>query len=473
MATRDDMRNPMNRKYCWEGNLDSSATINMSTTGLTLRGLNLLNFINAGKKNIATLALMSARSDSDRSRSDQVQHNEQLDTGNSNEFKSEHAASDRTVFDGGPLYRIQSLLGLISPGRSNVVRRALLAMVVCWLPLAILYFITGHDTDKTFLPDFGAHVRYLAVVPLFIIADGVCVPRMNALAFNFLDAGLIADADQARFFSVITSTRRLLNAVWAEIAVIVIAYLVVAFAFHSLSAKAIPAWLLAENTATTTPSPAGWWGLLVSMPILVALQLAWLWRFCLWTRFVWAMSRLNLRLVPMHPDGAGGLRFIGYSSQAFTVLATALGALAAGRVASEIYAGAPVTSYHIFVIIFTVGVVVFFNAPLLFFLNHLVKAWRRGTLEYGALADKFGIQFERKWFAHDAPLDETVLERPDFSSATDLFQVVDRAYAMWLLPLHPKSIIMLAVATLLPFLPVALMAAPFEVIVNKLTGLLF
>ncbi len=467
------MRYPIEQKYCWDGNLKRSVAIDMSTTKFSLHGLRIVAFLNTWKKNIATLVLTSSRSDGNKSAPDQVRNYAQLETGNESGFKSDHETSDRTVFDGGPLYRIQSLLGLVGPGRPNVVGRALLAMAVCWLPLAILSFLTAHDTDRSFLLDFGAHARYLVALPLFIIAERVCVSRMNALAFNFLDSGVISETDQARFFSVIASTRRLLNALWAEIAVIVLAYFLVVFAFYNLPASDLPSWLFAKQTSAVALSPAGWWGLLVSLPVLVAVELAWLWRLCLWARFVWTMSRLNLRLVPMHPDGAGGLRFIGYSSQAFTVLANALGALAAGRVANEIHAGATLTSFHIFIIIFAVGVVVFFNAPLVFFFNHLVKAWRRGTLEYGALADKFGIQFERRWFSHGAPLDETVLERPDFSSATDLFQVVDRAYAMWLLPLHPKSIMMLAVATLLPFVPAALVAAPFDVIVKKLAGLLF
>jgi hypothetical protein len=65
-----------------------------------------------------------------------------------------------------------------------------------------------------------------------------------------------------------------------------------------------------------------------------------------------------------------------------------------------------------------------------------------------------------------------MMDRPDFSSATDLYQVVDRVYAMWLVPFHAKSVIMLAVAAMLPFIPVALIALPFDVLVDKLAGLL-
>jgi hypothetical protein len=212
---------------------------------------------------------------------------------------------------------------------------------------------------------------------------------------------------------------------------------------------------------------------LVSLPLTLALLLAWAWRLGLWARFLWLVARLELRLVPAHPDGAAGLGFIGYSARAFSVLAIALGALAAGTVANDINAGATLSSYYHFTGAFVAAVVVMLNAPLLFFFKNLLEAWRRGTMEYSVLADRFGREFERKWFSRTAQFGEGVLEQQDFSAATDLYQVVDRVYAMRLVPLHLKSVAMQAGATLLPFLPVTLMALPFDDVVSRLAGLLF
>jgi hypothetical protein len=187
---------------------------------------------------------------------------------------------------------------------------------------------------------------------------------------------------------------------------------------------------------------------------------------------LWMMSRLELRLVPVHPDGAAGLGFVGYSARAFTVLAVALGTLAAGTVANEINAGATLESYYHFAGAYVAAVVVLLNAPQLVFFGNLLAAWRRGTMEYSVLADRFGREFERKWFSPTAQFGEGVLERQDFSAATDLYQVVDRVYAMRLFPVHIRSLVMQAAATLLPFLPVTLMAVPFDDVVSRLAGLL-
>jgi hypothetical protein len=65
-----------------------------------------------------------------------------------------------------------------------------------------------------------------------------------------------------------------------------------------------------------------------------------------------------------------------------------------------------------------------------------------------------------------------VLERNDFSAATDLYQVVDRVLAMRFVPVDRVNLIMLAVATLLPFVPVALVALPFDQLIGLLMGVL-
>jgi hypothetical protein len=376
-------------------------------------------------------------------------------------------------FVGGPLYRSQALLRLIGPGRPNTVPRAVLAMALCWLPLALLSAVHAQSM-VSFWMDFAAHARYLVLVPLLIVAEGVCLPRMSALACNFRLAGLVVDADHHRFIAATVSTRRLLNARWAEAAVVMLAYLATVVAFFRLSGDLLPAWVLvpaSPEASAPVLSPAGWWGLLVSVPVTLALLLGWAWRLGLWARFLWLMSRLELRLVPVHPDGAAGLGFVGYSARAFTVLAVALGALAAGTVANEINAGATLESYYHFVGAYVAAVVVLLNAPQLVFFGNLLEAWRRGTMEYSVLADRFGREFERKWFSRTARFDEGVLERQDFSAATDLYQVVDRVYSMRLFPLHIRSIVTQAAATLLPFLPVTLMAVPFDDVVSRLAGL--
>jgi hypothetical protein len=100
--------------------------------------------------------------------------------------------------------------------------------------------------------------------------------------------------------------------------------------------------------------------------------------------------------------------------------------------------------------------------PLLAFSTRLVIEWRRGVAQYGALAVAVGQRFERKWFSRRGPIDEGALEVPDFSAQTDLYQIVANVYQMKATPVDLGSVLYLAAATLLPFVPVLLASVPLD-----------
>ena len=371
-----------------------------------------------------------------------------------------------------PSLKLHPWLGVPKPGSVSIARRVALAILIAWLPLAVLS-VFWDGALRSFLPDFAVHFKYLIALPVLVVADASCAPRLSAIARNFFDAGLVTDADRPRFDSAIASTARLRDSVVADIGALVLAYVVVAGLFYSLPDSAITGWRGSQTGSGISVSLAGWWLLLVSLPLLLTLILSWAWRWFLWARFLWLMSRLDLQLVPSHPDRAGGLRFAAYSVGACMPFGIALGALVAGDVANAVvHQGAPLLGYRYLVVEVVAVSVAFFTAPLLVFFGRLLAAWRRGVFAYSALADRFGHQFERRWLGRDSPTDESVLERPDFSAATDLYQIVDRVHDMRLVPIDLRSVSMLAVATLLPFVPVVLMALPFDAILDQLAGLL-
>ena len=67
---------------------------------------------------------------------------------------------------------------------------------------------------------------------------------------------------------------------------------------------------------------------------------------------------------------------------------------------------------------------------------------------------------------------EDALEVPDFSATTDLYQVVSNVYDMRTVPIDVRDVLLLVATTLLPFLPIVLMAVPFDVILKDIAGLL-
>jgi hypothetical protein len=289
-----------------------------------------------------------------------------------------------------------------------------------------------------------------------------------------VSSGLVPNSERPGFDAAVTSTKRLRDSIFAEISVILIAYLLAVTLTYSVPLNILPRWFLASPGRLAVRSPAAWWHMLVSLPLLFMLSIGWIWRVMLWARFLWLTSRLNLRLLPSHPDRSGGLRAAGQSLRAFALPAFALSAIVAGGVANRVlHDGSSPFEFRHLILGLVVFVVILFASPLFVFIHQLLTHWHRGVLEYGTLADRVGTEFERDWLDSGKPFNEDPLQTGAFSALTDLYQVVERVYQMRPVPIDLMSMLALVCATLLPFVPVLFLAVPFDVVLEKITGVLF
>jgi hypothetical protein len=384
-------------------------------------------------------------------------------------------ARDPDVFDGGPPIGLQILVGLMKPGRPNIRLRMLVAVGIGWLPLLALTLLQSiwlsDASFASFISDYGIHARSLIAAPLLIGVEGIILPRLSGIVRHFRDGGLVGPSDASAFDRAIRSTLRLRDSMRLEILVVVLAITLITTLAFTVPPQMFPQWHRVGHGAGASISSAGWWHTLISVPILLILLLGWLWRMVLWARFLFLMSRLNLHLVPSHPDRAGGLKFVSISVQSFSALAFILGVIGAGTVANRVmHDGFTFLSFRYVILGLVIFCVVFFSAPLAMFLHQLLTTWRRGALQYGALARSVGLQMERRWLGHG--VDATAIDANDFSATTDLYSVAANVYSMNVLPLDLRTLGIVAVATILPFVPVVLMSVSPEVIVEKLTGIL-
>jgi hypothetical protein len=382
---------------------------------------------------------------------------------------------DAALFEYAPPSGAQRRFGLVKPRELNVGRRALLVVLVGWLPLvllAIVQSLTTRTEELTpLLLEVGVHARYLIAAPQHVIAEAVCAPQLNVIAHRFMSGGIVDERDHAKVADAVASTRRLLAAPAAEVVVVVLAYLVAGAAALSYPTDQLPVWAQPIGGMPRL-SLAAWWHTLVSLPLLLILIFGGLWRLALWTRLLWCVSRLRLRLVASHPDHCAGIGFLGHSVRAFAIVGMALAVIVAGRSAHTVMTGGGLPTQHFF---FNIGLLVtilaLFVAPLLVFIPPLLNAWRHGTVEYGSLANQVGRAFEHKWLDGNRA-DSAALEKPDFSATTDLYSVAANVYAMRFVPVDLKDLIPLAVAMVLPFVPVVLLAVPLDVIWKQVKSLL-
>jgi hypothetical protein len=343
-------------------------------------------------------------------------------------------------------------------------RAALATVLVTWAPLAVLAAIEGHALagapGQSLLLDFEAHARYLVAAPLFLVAASLYLPELASTVRAFLDSGLIAERDLSRYDALCASTRRLLNSRIMEAGILLVTYLIAAGASPTLSADGAT-W---GTTADGRLLWAGWWRLLVSQPLFIGLWLIWLWRLLLWVRFLGTVARLDLRLVASHPDRLGGLRFVLIPLRGFSILAFALGAVAAGTVGEAVIVdGQELTQYSLFVGLQTLTVIVAFAGPLLLLSRPLQRLKDQGIVEYGRLASRLGRRFEARWIRSGDPhVPPEVLSAPDFSATVDSYGIVAGARDINLMVLDVRHVVMMAAATLLPYAPVVLAVMPLD-----------
>jgi hypothetical protein len=381
------------------------------------------------------------------------------------------------LFENGPPRGLLRRFGIVKGNKPIVGRRVFFVILIGWVPLVLLSVVQstiwGTDDVTSLSWEIGVHARYLIAAPLLVLAEVECAQRLNAIVRHFVEGSLLKARERNRFDAAIVSTGKLLNSNFAEVIVVALAYALVAASVAPQPIDQLPAWHRTGGVAPTF-SPAGWWHVIVSLPLLLTLLLGWMWRLVLWTRLLWLIKRLDLRLMASHPDRAAGLGFVGYSARAFYIVALAIATIIAGRSAHIVLLGGTLpTQFYLFNGCLLLVVIVLFVAPLLIFTPTLLKAWRRGALQYGALADRVGTAFEDKWLGHDQEPDKVALDKPDFSAITDLYSIVANVYAMRLIPIDLKSVIILSVAALFPFIPVVLLALPLDQIATGLKKLLF
>lgn len=381
------------------------------------------------------------------------------------------------LLDGGPPRRLETALRLVNPDDPNFLACAVLVSSFAWAPLLLLAaaesVAIGEDKLTELLLDFAVHARYLIAVPLFIMAERFTLERLGSTARHFIKAGVIRDSDRPRFDSIAATTIRLLNSKVVEILVVVLACSTVIILTRALSLEKLSGWHIVRKEDIGL-SWAGWWHVLVSLPVILILLFGWLWRLFLWSLLLWRVSRLDLHLVPAHPDLSGGLQFVGASLRAFPLLCLALGAAVAGGVANRVvHHGMSLIDFSYVIAALLLVILILFVAPLMFFTREILQARRRGIFEYGALAGAVGRQMERKWLESEAgTADETALDVQHFSATTDLYQLTANVYQIKGVPLDWQDLIAIIVAVLLPFLPVLLYEIPLDEIIPDLLKLL-
>ena len=380
---------------------------------------------------------------------------------------------------GGPLFQLLRRAHLADDALMMVRQRVVVIALLAWLPLLVLSAIEGNllggGLSVPFLLDAEVHIRFLVAMPLLIVAELVVHRRMRPLVQQFLERNLIPENAMTRFDAAIASAFRLRNSVLAEVLLIAFVYGVgILIVWRHYLALDTATWYATPAVGGSRASLAGIWYGYVSLPIFQFLLVRWYFRLFVWTRFLWQVSRIELSLVPTHPDRVGGLGFLSNTVYAFATLAVAHGALLAGHLANRIFfAGAALTEFKAEIAVVVAFLLCAILGPLLVFTPQLAQAKRKGLREYGALAERYVRGFDAKWLRGGAPADEAFVGSADIQSLADLGNSYELVRTMRLAPITKEAILRVAAAALVPMVPLLLTMMPLEALLKVLLGVVF
>ena len=386
---------------------------------------------------------------------------------------------DFSLVLGGPLFQLLRRAHLADDALMLTRQRIVVISLFCWLPVLVLSALEGQvlggSVAVPFLNDLEVHVRFLVVVPLLILAELVVHQRMRFLLKQFLERQLIPESAMPRFDAAIASAFRLRNSVLAEVLLIAFVYGVgILIVWRQYLALDATTWYATPTVDGPKLSLAGMWFGYVSLPFFQFLLLRWYFRLFIWMRFLWQVSRIELSLVPTHPDRTGGLGFLAGTAYPFMPLLAAHGALLAGYLANHIFhLGATLPDFKFEILIIVVLLLAIVLGPLLVFAPQLAQAKRTGNREYGALAQRYVREFDAKWLRGGAPPDEPLVGSGDIQSLADLGNSLEVVRNMRITPVTKDTILRLAAATLAPLVPLALTMMPLEDLLKKLFDILF
>jgi hypothetical protein len=351
----------------------------------------------------------------------------------------------------------------------GAVRRALGLALLTWLPIAAWALATGRlgspdDSGESLLRHYGVHVRCLLVIPLLILAEPMLHGAARAIAARLAATAATPEARTA-FDAAGRAVVRLRDATlpWVLLLGAAVAW---SLADDPLTHGDAMAWAV---DADGTLGFGGWWFAYVVRPVFLALLMAWLWRILLLSLWMGRVGRIDLSLVPTHPDRAGGVALVEKLPGAFALVSIALSAMLASRWAHEIlHHGASLAAYRHAVIVFVVLWSLLLLLPLLAFAPALGRTRKQAIRAYSALVGRQGELVHRRWIEGREVAAEPILEAPEIGPVADAAAMYEAVVKMRRVPVGKVSVIGILLPLALPLLVVTALQVPLKDLLLKL-----
>ena len=369
------------------------------------------------------------------------------------------------VARGGPFYELQRQLGLIRENALRTGPRILIFVGLAWgVPLllsAAQGTAFGAPAENPFLLDLGVWARSLVAVGLFILMERQVEDSLQTKLAQFARASIIAPESKRSAAQAVTTALKRRDSRLAEAACLAIGALASLGSLEHTIATAAPSWAIRVSPDGNALTLAAWWCLFVSGPIFWFLLLRELWRHLVWSMLLRRIAALKLRLVSTHPDGMGGLAFIGQYPNAYATFIFAISSVLGAAVANEFMNGRLSANAFGFITGGWLAIVwALFVYPLLAFRKPLAGLKEATLLACGAQATRYHRLIERRQLGRNvcAPDEAEAAIEADIPDPTKQFEATRKLSVLVvsrsaLLPVSAAAVLPLAAAgfTVLPY----------------------
>ena len=302
---------------------------------------------------------------------------------------------------GGPFFALQRQLGLLREDAFRAGYRAALFVGLAWGGPLVLSLLAGNaygpPEEYPYLLELGVWARFFIAVGLFVLMERQVEERLSTYLGHFARAPLLAPNSFEAAAVAVTRALRQRNARTAEAICLAIAILITSATLLRFLDAESASWAVHISQEQNTLTAAGWWCILVSNPLFWFLLLRWLWRLFVWSTLLRKLAALELRLTATHPDGHGGLAFIGEYPNAFTTFVFAVSCVLGAALAQALLVrDVTATTYGFVMGGWLLIVLLLFVYSLIAFRKPLNALKERTLLACGALATRHYRAAERE-----------------------------------------------------------------------------
>ncbi|MGG5890075.1 hypothetical protein ACLF3G_23355 [Falsiroseomonas sp. HC035] len=371
----------------------------------------------------------------------------------------------------GPLHGLGVRLGLIRPDSANTLLLGLAIAGLLWAVLMLLAAATGTLNQLLSLSVIAGHVRILVALPLILACEGVVEAALGPFVRGLMVSEIVRGAAVTALQRECDRFNRLTSSRLPEVLLFIVA--------------TVPDWVSMDvpvfgatamrpvHTGAEMPA-AGLWYWLVCLPVFRFLLLRAVFRLGVWYLLLWRLSRIELNLVPTHPDRVGGLRFVAEVQLGFILLTAAVATVVSAAIAEQIATqGGHLRSHYGTIVVTLLACATAFIAPLLMFAGRLWRVRLRGRAAYADLAAGYVGAFDAKWLCGGAG-ERDLLGSADLQSLADLGNSVQVIDEMKIAPVTQEMVVQYAMAGIIPMLPLLLFEFPMDEIaahvLEKLLG---